>query len=219
MTADDNLSRTGLPSIDRVLPTLRLVGTSGFVVVSNYGLRGPEYFHSEYPVEWQREYERGTLFLVDPVLQWAIFRTGTKRWSEVASSESEVMRRARRFGLNYGVVMSRGGSVGPIALPGADKKTVVTVARADRECSDEELALLSSLMDGLVRDLPRDRALTIQETDVLRALRDGGSHKEIADQLGIGISTVRLRISTAQKKLGAKSAVSAVALAMQRNLI
>ena len=41
---DDGLPATGLPSIDRILPTLRLLGPQGFIIVSNYGLRGPEYF-------------------------------------------------------------------------------------------------------------------------------------------------------------------------------
>ena len=95
----------------------------------------------------------------------------------------------------------------------------MTLARSDREFTNEEMALLSELMDRLVKELPLDRALTIQESNVLRALRDGRSHKEIAADLDIGISTVRLRLNTARQKLGAGSNTAALTTAMQRNLL
>ena len=201
---------TGLAVLDRILPTLRMLGPKGFILVSNYGLRGPEFFHSEYPKEWQREYETNNYPIFDPVLRWSMFNITNTRWSEIDWPDPKgVLERAKRFDINYGAIFSRGRI----------KKTVLSLARADREFTDEEMTLISGMFDRLVQEAAIDNALTIQEVETLRLLRDGLSHKEIAHGLGIGVSTVRLRLSQAKQKLNATSAVQACTIALNRNLI
>jgi LuxR family transcriptional regulator len=203
-------SHTGLAVLDSILPTLRVLGPQGFILVSNMGLRGPEFFHSEYPKEWQREYEARNYTWGDPILIWSMMWTGDRRWSEIRSPDPRgVMEAAKHFGITFGAIFSRGGV----------KKTVLSLARADREFTNEEMTLISGLMDRLVAEAALDRSLTIQELDTLRHLRDGLSHKEIAVALGIGHSTVKLRLSNARAKLGAVSNVHALAVALQRNLL
>lgn len=203
-------SQTGLGILDSHLPMLRMLAPQGFIFVSNLHLRGPEFFHSEYPREWQREYEGKNYPWTDPVLIWSMMWTGNKRWSEIKSPDPRGVREAAsRFDLNYGAIFSRGGL----------KKTVLSLARADREFTDEEMTLIAGLLDRLVAEVASDQGLTIQELDTLRHLRDGLSHKEIASALGIAVSTVKLRLSTARGKLGANSNVHALALALQRNLL
>lgn len=212
--ADDSPPKTGIAALDSVLPTLRLLGPQGFILVFNLHLRGPEFFHSEYPKAWQREYESRNYGWTDPVLLWAMAHTGETRWSAMNMPDFKgVMPAAKRFDIHYGAVFTRGGVMGDT------KKTVLSLARGDREFSDEEMVLISGLMDRLVQDATLDRSLNIQELDTLRHFRDGLSYKQIAEALGIAVSTVKFRLSTARKKLGASSNTNALYVALQRNLL
>jgi LuxR family transcriptional regulator, quorum-sensing system regulator SdiA len=120
------------------------------------------------------------------------------------------MTAARCFGLNHGAIFSR--RVGT-------KKSVLTLAREDREFTDEEIALLSSIFDRLVAEVKLSTSLTQPEIDVLRGLRDGLGHKETADSLNIAVSTVKVPLDRARAKLGAKSSAQTLALAIQQNLL
>lgn len=206
--------QTGDALLDSFLPTFRMLGPQGFILVFNLHLRGPESFHSEYPLAWQREYEDRNYGWYDPVLYWAMMNTGNTRWSAIRWPDPRgVMAAAKRFDINYGAIFSRGGVTGDV------KKTILSLARADREFTKEEMSLIASMMDRLVQEASLDRTLTIQEVQTLRHLRDGLSHKEIGLALGIAVSTVKLRLSTARKKLGATSNTNALYVAFQRNLI
>ena len=200
--------------IDAVLPTLRLLGPAGFILVFNLNLRGYESFHSEYPKAWQQEYEERNYGWGDPVLLWAMATTGDARWSAIRWPDLKgVMEASRRFGINFGAVFSRRGAAGET------RKTVLSLARSDREFTDEEMMLLSRLMDGLVEEVGLDRNLSAKEIDALRHLRDGLTYKETAEALGIAVSTVKFRLSMARRKLGASSNSNALYVALQRNLI
>jgi DNA-binding CsgD family transcriptional regulator len=65
----------------------------------------------------------------------------------------------------------------------------------------------------------RDTPLSARETQVLRQLALGLSPTEIAAQLGISGDTARNHLRNARAKLGAKTRVHAVALALERGLI
>ena len=53
--------------------------------------------------------------------------------------------------------------------------------------------------------------LTAREWEVIEHLAVGRCYKEIGEQLGIGIETVRTHLKRIYRKLGVKSALSAVA--------
>lgn len=202
---------TGIPSVDAVLPTLRVLGPKGFILAFNMSLRGPQYFHSEYPKAWQHEYESKNYTWADPVLFWAVMFAGDRRWSEITNLDPlGVMTAARRFGLTYGAVFSRW--VGT-------KKSVMTLAREDREFTVEEVALLGSIFDRLVTEVKLSSSLSQAEIDTLRCIRDGMTHKEVAEALNISPSTVKVRIEKARTKLGAASSAQALAMAIQQNLL
>ena len=203
-------STTGIAPLDNIVPMLRLLGPQGFVFVHNLGLRGPEFVHSEFPVAWQREYESKNYMWSDPVLLWSMMSRGDKRWSEINAIDFRgVMAAAKRFGINFGAIFSRG----------AVKKTVLSLARADREFTDEEMALLSGLVGKLVEDASLDTALNDAEVETLRRFGDGLSYKEIGLALKLSPSTVKLRLANARKKLGAVSNIHALAIAIQRNML
>jgi DNA-binding NarL/FixJ family response regulator len=64
----------------------------------------------------------------------------------------------------------------------------------------------------------RDR-LTPRERDVLQALADGLSDKEIAFHLQIGIETVRTHVASIYRKFGVESRVQALKFALRHGLV
>ena len=61
--------------------------------------------------------------------------------------------------------------------------------------------------------------LTPRELEVLQALAEGFSDKEIAERLYVGIGTVRTHITSILRKLGVRSRLQALAFAMRHGLI
>lgn len=61
--------------------------------------------------------------------------------------------------------------------------------------------------------------LTDREREILRAMVQGRSNPEIADQLVVSRSTVKFHVSNILMKLGVGSRTEAVALALQRGLV
>ncbi len=204
---------SGIPPLDAALPGLRLLAPSGFIFAHNITFRGPEYFHSEYPRGWQAEYESKSYAYFDPVLLWNIMNIGDRRWSEVKLPDIRgVMKEARKYELNFGASFSRSHR---------GKKSILTLARRDREYTDEEMAFLSATFEHLMAEIARDDGggLTPAEADTLRCLRDGLSYAEAAALLSISVPTVKARVEKSRGKLGAKNATQAVAIALQRKLI
>ena len=80
-------------------------------------------------------------------------------------------------------------------------------------------SLLGSIFDRLVTEVKLSSNLSQAEIDTLRCIRDGMTHKEIAEALQISPSTVKVRIEKARAKLGAASSAQALAMAIQQNLL
>ena len=60
---------------------------------------------------------------------------------------------------------------------------------------------VSGLIDKPAKEQGASSVLTKRERDVVRAVAEGMSNKEIADHLGIGANTVRTHISNILRKL------------------
>ncbi len=80
-------------------------------------------------------------------------------------------------------------------------------------------ALRAQLMRWLGIDASAPVALSPRERQVLSALVDGLSYKQIAAHLGVGIETVRSYIRTLYPKLGVNSATEAVTRALREGLV
>jgi DNA-binding NarL/FixJ family response regulator len=65
----------------------------------------------------------------------------------------------------------------------------------------------------------RRLALSGRERDVLRLLAEGMVHKQVADQLGISLDTVRTYVRRIYEKLQVKTVAQAVNLAIREQLI
>ncbi len=62
-------------------------------------------------------------------------------------------------------------------------------------------------------------AVSPREREVLALLAEGASNKEIARALGLSVHTVKFHIATLNEKLGARSRVEAVAIAIRSGLV
>ena len=198
-----------IPNYDSEVDRLLQYGPSGFVLAFNLTFRGPEHLHSAYPEEWVKLYQDRNYFFLDPINFWTFSHIGEKRWSEIKLPDVRgVMAEAKKYGLVYGAIFSRKRN---------DKKSLLSVARADRELTDLEIEIIGAKFDGWIDMVVGRTLLTDGELDVLRALRDGLDRQEIAARLGMSESGVKQRGVKACSKLNAKTLTQAVAIAVARN--
>lgn len=84
-------------------------------------------------------------------------------------------------------------------------------------------ALAPSLVPALVSRIAEtpgsSQRLTRREIEVLQHLAFGRSTRELADELGLSVNTVRNHVQSAINRLGAHSKLEAVALAIRQGLI
>ncbi|MDF2628724.1 MAG: two-component response regulator [Symbiobacteriaceae bacterium] len=66
---------------------------------------------------------------------------------------------------------------------------------------------------------PLAEPLTERETEVLRAIVSGATNQDIAEQLHIGLGTVKHHVRAVFAKLGARDRVQAVLMAQELNLV
>ncbi len=195
---------------DSELSVLTYISTAGFMIGLNVALRGPEYFHSTYPEGWQREYETNNYMFIDPMVYWGMTRTGTCRWSEIALTRATpVFKRAKAHGLEFGATIS---------TTAGGRRSLLSVARADRELADDELTRCSAII-GALAVATFQSSLTIEELETLKLVAEGHSQKEIAARLGVAEPTVKVRLSKSKDKLGARNTTHAVTLAIAAKLI
>lgn len=103
-------------------------------------------------------------------------------------------------------------SADPALLPLAVKAVAAGSAYLDPE--------IAHLVLGLAR--APDEAftpLTDRETDVLRLVADGHGNKEIAAQLNVSVSTVKLHVQDILSKLGASDRTHAAVKALRQGLL
>jgi DNA-binding NarL/FixJ family response regulator len=72
--------------------------------------------------------------------------------------------------------------------------------------------------EGLAAGEPSE-ALSSREREVLALLAGGASNKEIALALGVSVSTVKFHVAAIMEKLGARSRVDAVAIAIRSGMV
>ena len=187
--------------------------TAGHFMAIRVGFGFPQVEYNQFPEAWVAEYTRDGLLVEDPVMLWAYRNEGAVRWSVLAESDaSGVLARAAAHGLRYGLSVSCRDVDGAFRSFGS-------FARSDREFSDEEVAALSGLLDGLHESSRPSGRLTAAEREALGLVRDGRLLKEIAAELGISETAVKQRLKNARVKLNARTGSHAVSIAVKASLI
>lgn len=180
-------------------------------LVVNYNLRGFDHFVTTYPDEWTTEYVNKNYAYLDPTLQWAMFRQGIARWSDVKLPDVlGVMKQALKHGLRYGATVSR---------KTGKKRTMLFVSKSDREFTDLELEKLLDVSNVFFDAVGSETKLNTQELDTIKLLVEGESISDIAEKLGISQSAVKTRLFSARKKMDAKNNAQLVFKVGESNLL
>lgn len=196
-----------MTTVDNIIERYDLdsLATAGYHLALRVGFAFPEYQRNSMPQEWIEIYTRDGLMIFDPVIRWIYENTGHSRWSAISLEDNrQVLPAASTFGMRYGAAIS----VMPDSSTGL--RSFGSFARPDREYEDHELEFLSSAVTELHEALSPTRALTHAEIEVLEMLASGLILKQIAHRLGISESAVKLRLTNARSKLGARNNTQAV---------
>lgn len=118
-------------------------------------------------------------------------------------------------------IWRRGSRATTRELPPELSRKVREAARAgiDDQALDEVLRWLETSDGRETTPAPAPPNLTPRELEVLQKLTDGLAYKEIADDLGIRMSTVQSFIRSLYRKLRVHSATEAVSLALRHRWV
>ncbi|MEM7295940.1 MAG: autoinducer binding domain-containing protein [Pseudomonadota bacterium] len=198
-------------SLEPRLATLRFIADAGFAGIFDIKARGAQLLFNEFPRAWAQEYERGNYHIGDPVLLWAMTHLGVSRWETIVLQDPRgILEKARRYGLNYGVIAST-------EVEG--RKSVISAAKSLAPFTDREMSHIAETLEEIAPNIAFQNGLTRGEVETLAALRHGFSYEEAAEDFKISLSAVKQRVNKAKRKLGAVSTVQAVAMAMELGCI
>lgn len=198
-------------AIDNLLVDLGQEAPSGYYLALHVRFASPLMMFQTYDPDWSEHYTQNAYALRDPIVAWGISRTGATRWSDIALPDPfGIFAEAAAFGLAFGVCVS----CGPMS-----SRTIASVARADREFSDEEIARISSTVLHLHHETEPPDNLTRAEKEALQVLASGERYAAGAARLGISESALKARLSTARKKLFARTSAEAIQRAKDYRLL
>jgi len=191
---------------------LQELAPSGYLFAHNLRGARPETVRTTYPSDWIREYNWKLYGAVDPVVQFTLLREGVARWSEITEFRVPVvsnlfMAKAEVYGLKFGVIHVH-------RSPHSNRKSALSLARADREFTDDEIEYSTSLFWSALPTKSRPTDLSPRQQNALCLARDGTTMKEIGDRLGVSMETVKKDMQSARHVLNAKNVTHAVSIAI-----
>ncbi|WP_424942053.1 autoinducer binding domain-containing protein [Aliiroseovarius crassostreae] len=198
-------------SIDSLLDELGPLAQAGYFIGLHIRFASPLMTFQTYPQAWSDHYTQNAYALRDPLIATGISHTGAIRWSEITLPDPfGIMEEAKQFGLVFGVCVS----CGPMT-----SRTVGSVARSDREFTDEEMAMISGIILRLHHESQPPDSLTQAEIEALQILAAGERYANGAALLGISESALKARLTSARKKLFARTSAEAIQRAKDYRLI
>ena len=196
---------------DTELKKLDLYAEAGYFLALHIRFTSPLMFFQTYSKEWTEVYSAKGYVLRDPMTAWAFAKSGTTRWSNPRVPDPfGIFQEAKEYGLNYGATIS----TGPIL-----SRTVCSMARSDREFTDEEIAETDVIVRRLHKLCDPSNRLTKAQTEALKLIADGYRHAAAANELGISESALKVRLSAARDRLMARTTAEAIQRAKDFNLL
>lgn len=197
--------------IERVLGQLGAIAAAGYAIGMHIRFASPSFVANTYPEPWIEKYTAHAFGLRDPMVGWGLSETGAIRWSALTIPDPfNVMAQARDFGLNFGAAIS----CGPLS-----SRSIVGMARSDREFTDEEISRAAKLVDDLHALTAPPTELTKAQMDALRCIAGGDRHAAAAAKLGITESALKARLIGARTRLLARTTSEAIQRALEYRLI
>ncbi len=139
------------PEISLLFKQLGENAPAGFAAGLHIRFAAPLIAVSTYDPKWSEHYTVNAYGLRDPMISWGLSCEGTTRWSEIELPDPfNIWGQAADFGLIFGAAFA----CGPI-----QSRTIVGIARDDREFTDAEIEKVYGLILRFARDLgTADRA-------------------------------------------------------------
>lgn len=195
----------------RHFKALEDMSPAGFSAGLHIRFASPLVYVRTYPADWLKTYDERAYALRDPIVFWAFGSKGHTRWSEIKLPDPfDIFGQARAHGLNYGVVFSHG----PLT-----SRSVVGLARSDREFTDAEIEKARPIVVGLHQAAEPPTGLTQAQIDALRLLANGDRHAAAAAKLGISESALKARLQAARTRLSARTTAEALKKAREYQLL
>ncbi|GFE67284.1 helix-turn-helix transcriptional regulator [Litoreibacter roseus] len=211
MLETQDIRHLDLPDVETGLQEIDAVARSGFFLAFNMSTLGADFATTTFPERWQNLYMAKNYASSDPLMIWALGNDGRKRWSDVTFPDLDnVLRTAREHGLVYG---------GILAATINGHKSILSVARPDRQLHDHEIGRLDKIFRAWSTALFEVPAITEKETIVLKHLSEGHSIEDVAAQIQLSVPAVKKRIESARRRLQVRTTIEAVALAIRRGYI
>ncbi len=198
-------------AFDYELQNLTELAPAGYIVALHIRFTSPLMTFQTYPREWADAYTAKGYALRDPLVAWGFSSLGSTRWSELSLPDPfGILAEAATFGLKYGASVS----VGDVS-----SKTIASVARSDREYTDEEINSFASIIMQLHKKTEPPDNLTKAQIEALQLIADGDRHAAAAAKLNISESALKARLTAARTKLLARTTAEAIQRAKDYRLI
>ena len=198
-------------SVTVLLEKLNELAPIGYTVGLHIRYATPLIYKSSYPSEWVDHYNSHSYYLRDPLVFGGVGIEGTTRWSSIPLPDPfGVMKKAANHGLKFGAV----SSFGPIT-----SRSIVGVARGDREFSDDELLRLKDITIQLHLEAKPPSDLTRPQIEALKCIANGDRHTAAAAKLGISESALKARLQSARLRLEARTTSEAIRKAREYRLL
>ncbi len=193
---------TNSKGLEDCLGLLAALAPAGYSVGLHIRYAAPLFYKKTYDPAWQRIYDDNAYALRDPTVFWGLGIKGATRWSAIKLPDPfNILEKARAYGLLYGAVISWG----PIT-----SRSIVGIARGDREYTDEEIEQAIEIVKQLHDLAEPPTELTKAQAEALRLLADGHRHTAAAAELGISESALKARLKSARTRLGARTTAEAI---------
>ncbi|MFM7334948.1 MAG: autoinducer binding domain-containing protein [Tabrizicola sp.] len=194
-----------------LLEELNGLAPMGYTVGLHIRFATPLVYKSSYPAAWVDHYNSHSYYLRDPLVFWGVGVVGTTRWSSIPLPDPfGVMKKAADHGLHYGAV----SSYGPIT-----SRSIVGIARSDREFEDSELDSLRELTVQLHIEAKPPSGLSAAQIEALQCVANGDRHSAAAKKLGITESAFKARLTSARIRLEARTTSEAIRKAREYRLL
>lgn len=214
-----NILERIVPHFSRYDEVFRRIGPSGYTVALNIVNITPEMYYTTLPDEWVREYIQHRYAVLDPVMQFALYSHGSKRWDEIMSMKipflsKMVYDRACHFDLKFG------GCVVRKSTEGKNKKNLLSFGRADARVTDSEMTEAEEAFDELIMELQPDYGLSERQIKILSLAASGLTRARISEEVCTSQETVRDEMKRIRTLLGnAENITEAVSIGIELRII
>ncbi len=188
--------------IDELLKKLGALAPAGYFLGLHIRFAAPLMTFQTYDQAWSDHYTENAYSLRDPMIAWGFSTTGATRWRDMGIPDPfGILDEARKFGLAYGICVS----CGPIT-----SRTVAGIARGDREFTEQEIEAATEIVLDLHHETEPPDNLTRAEIEALKIIASGQRYAQGAASLGISESALKARLTSARKKLFARTSAEAI---------